>query len=156
MRWRILCLNSKNKWNLSCKFLPICPQLFFLSPTSSCLFIRTFLAVCYSRIRGRIARVADSIRSPEGDVPPDPPPELIQTHQTLMVLLGQYEHLSKRISGMPCQEGGNQASVQGAVARSAATFLTKEMLKVQVSPPLFHPPSPPSSIPLLLSSLLWG
>ena len=78
---------------------------------------------------------------PEGDDPPEPPPELIQTHQSLMILFGQYDHLSKRISGMPCAEGGNQASVQAAVARSAATFLTKEMMKVQVSqllPPL-HP-----------------
>ena len=77
--------------------------------------------------------IADDVsRSTESDDPPEPPPELIQTHQSLMLLFGQYEHLSKRISGMPCTEGGNQASVQAAVARSAATFLTKEMMKVQV------------------------
>lgn len=42
---------------------------------------------------------------------------------------------------MPCAEGGNQASVQAAVVRSTATFLTKEMMKVQVSqlPPLLYP-----------------
>jgi hypothetical protein len=51
-----------------------------------------------------------------------------------MVLLGQYEHLTKRISAMPVDENGTggQATVQGAVGRCAAAFLTKEMLKVQV------------------------
>jgi len=67
------------------------------------------------------------------DTPIEPPEDLLLTHKTLMALLLQYEHLTKRISSIQCEEGGNQATVQGAVARMAATFLTKEMLKVQVS-----------------------
>jgi hypothetical protein len=66
------------------------------------------------------------------ETPTEPPEELLLTHKTLMALLLQYEHLTKRISSIQCEEGGNQATVQGAVARMAATFLTKEMLKVQV------------------------
>jgi len=66
----------------------------------------------------------------------EPPDDLLLTHKTLMALLLQYEHLTKRISSIQCEEGGNQATVQGAVARMAATFLTKEMLKVQVRLPL--------------------
>jgi hypothetical protein len=64
----------------------------------------------------------------------DPSEEVVLTHKTLMVLLGQYEHLTKRISAMPVDENGTggQATVQGAVGRCAAAFLTKEMLKVQV------------------------
>jgi hypothetical protein len=66
------------------------------------------------------------------ETPIEPPEDLLLTHKTLMALLLQYEHLTKRISSIQCEEGGNQATVQGAVARMAATFLTKEMLKVQV------------------------
>jgi hypothetical protein len=66
------------------------------------------------------------------ETPIEPPDDLLLTHKTLMALLLQYEHLTKRISSIQCEEGGNQATVQGAVARMAATFLTKEMLKVQV------------------------
>jgi hypothetical protein len=81
-----------------------------------------------------------------------------------MALLLQYEHLTKRISSIQCEEGGNQATVQGAVARMAATFLTKEMLKVQVCllfvfilpDLLFFPFSLSSPLPLLLISLLSG
>jgi len=97
----------------------------------------------------------------------DPPDDLLLTHKTLMALLLQYEHLTKRISSIQCAEGGNQATVQGAVARMAATFLTKEMLKVQVclappnpaflptihfysSPPAPFPPSASSPRPLAL------
>jgi hypothetical protein len=69
----------------------------------------------------------------KGGAPPDPPTELIKTHKELLALLGQYEVLSKRLSNLPCPEGGNQATVQSAVARASATFLTKEMLKLQVS-----------------------
>jgi hypothetical protein len=74
-----------------------------------------------------------SIKDKEGDTPNEPSDELLSTHKTLMDLLLQYEHLTKRISSVQCVEGGNQATVQGAVARTAAAFLTKEMLKVQVS-----------------------
>jgi hypothetical protein len=70
------------------------------------------------------------IRSNEPPI--EPLDDLLLTHKTLMALLLQYEHLTKRISSIQCDEGGNQATVQGAVARTAATFLTKEMLKVQV------------------------
>lgn len=66
------------------------------------------------------------------DEPTDPPDDLLLTHKTLMNLFLQYEHLTKRISNSKCEEGGNQATVQGAVARTSASFLTKEMLKVQV------------------------
>lgn len=54
-------------------------------------------------------------------------------HKHLLNLFMQYEHLSKRISNLPCDEGGSQAQVQSAVVQSAATFLGKEMGKVQVS-----------------------
>jgi len=84
------------------------------------------------------------------ETPIEPPEDLLLTHKTLMALLLQYEHLTKRISSIQCEEGGNQATVQGAVARMAATFLTKEMLKVQVCLPLpLHSPRI-SSFPLLL------
>lgn len=56
-------------------------------------------------------------------------------HKHLLTLFVQYEHLSKRISNLPCDEGGSQAKVQSAVARSAAMFLGKEMVKVQVNDP---------------------
>jgi hypothetical protein len=74
-----------------------------------------------------------SIKDKEGDSPNEPSDELLSTHKSLMDLLLQYEHLTKRISSVQCVEGGNQATVQGAVARTAAAFLTREMLKVQVS-----------------------
>ena len=68
--------------------------------------------------------------------PVDPPPPLIKMHKDLLTLFQQYEHLSKRLSSLPCEEGSSQATVQGAVARSAATFLGKEMLKLQALPKL--------------------
>lgn len=64
--------------------------------------------------------------------PPDPPPDLVKTHKDLLALLSQHEVLSKRLSNLPCDEGGNQATVQSAVARASATFLTTTMLKLQV------------------------
>jgi hypothetical protein len=98
------------------------------------------------------------------ETPIEPPEDLLLTHKTLMALLLQYEHLTKRISSIQCEEGGNQATVQGAVARMAATFLTKEMLKVQVCrpfflsfPQIFVLPLPlllaPSTSPSLLSGI---
>jgi hypothetical protein len=91
------------------------------------------------------------IRSNE--TPIEPPEDLLLTHKTLMALLLQYEHLTKRISSIQCEEGGNQATVQGAVARMAATFLTKEMLKVQVCRPflLSFPQIFVLPLPLLLA-----
>jgi len=38
---------------------------------------------------------------------------------------------------MPVEEGSSQSTVQSAVARTAAMFLAKEMVKVQVST-LYH------------------
>ncbi|OCF45785.1 hypothetical protein I317_00273 [Kwoniella heveanensis CBS 569] len=61
----------------------------------------------------------------------DPTPEVIATHKSLLTLFAQYEHLSKRIGGLTCTEGSSQAVVQSAVARSAAGFLAKEMVKLQ-------------------------
>ncbi|WVQ79874.1 hypothetical protein IAT38_001974 [Cryptococcus sp. DSM 104549] len=66
----------------------------------------------------------------------EPHPEVIALHKQLIALFTQYEHLCKRISGMPCEEGGSQAQVQGAVARSAAAFMGKEMMKLQAIPKL--------------------
>lgn len=63
--------------------------------------------------------------------PIEPPDELLTLHRQLIALFTQYEQLSKRISGLPCQENGSQASVQSAIARSAAVFMTKEMVKLQ-------------------------
>jgi hypothetical protein len=54
----------------------------------------------------------------------------------LLALFAQYEHLSKRISSLPVLEGSSQSTVQSAVARTAAMFLAKEMVKVQVSGPV--------------------
>lgn len=54
-------------------------------------------------------------------------------HKQLLTLFAQYEHLSKRLSSLPVEEGSSQSVVQSAVARTAATFLAKEMIKVQVS-----------------------
>ncbi|WVF69598.1 hypothetical protein IAT40_004376 [Kwoniella sp. CBS 6097] len=61
----------------------------------------------------------------------DPTPEVVQTHKSLLTLFAQYEHLSKRIGGLSVTEGSSQAVVQSAVARSAAGFLAKEMVKLQ-------------------------
>lgn len=75
------------------------------------------------------------------------------THKTLMALLGQYEHLTKRISSMPVDPSGTggQATVQGAVGRGAAAFLTMGMLKVQASP--LHIASPQPTAFLILHSI---
>ncbi|WVR04794.1 hypothetical protein IAU60_001806 [Kwoniella sp. DSM 27419] len=67
----------------------------------------------------------------ESEEPLEPPPETLATHKTLLTLFAQYEHLSKRIGSLPCDEGGSQAIVQSAVARSSAGFLAKEMVKLQ-------------------------
>nr|XP_018265268.1 uncharacterized protein I303_01628 [Kwoniella dejecticola CBS 10117]OBR87426.1 hypothetical protein I303_01628 [Kwoniella dejecticola CBS 10117] len=67
----------------------------------------------------------------ESDNPLEPSPETLQTHKALLTLLTQYEHLSKRIGGLNCEEGSSQAVVQSAVARSAAAFLAREMVKLQ-------------------------
>ncbi|RXK40873.1 hypothetical protein M231_01721 [Tremella mesenterica] len=65
---------------------------------------------------------------------PDPSPDLLSSHKNLITLFTQYEHLSKRLSNLPCDEGSSQAVIQSAVARSSASFLSKEMLKVQALP----------------------
>lgn len=60
----------------------------------------------------------------------------MQLHRNLLALIAQYEHLSKRMSALPVAEGSSQASVQSAVARSAALFLGTQMAKVQALPKL--------------------
>jgi hypothetical protein len=50
-----------------------------------------------------------------------------------LTLFAQYDALTKRITGLPADEGSSQASVQAAVGRMAAGFLGREMGKVQVS-----------------------
>ncbi|WWC68141.1 uncharacterized protein I206_102064 [Kwoniella pini CBS 10737] len=67
----------------------------------------------------------------ESDNPLEPSTETLQTHKALLTLLTQYEHLSKRIGNLHCDEGSSQAVVQSAVARSAAAFLAREMVKLQ-------------------------
>ncbi|WRT64590.1 uncharacterized protein IL334_001522 [Kwoniella shivajii] len=67
----------------------------------------------------------------ESDNPLNPSPAVLTTHKQLLALLTQYEHLSKRIGGLTCDEGSSQAVVQSAVARSSAGFLAKEMVKLQ-------------------------
>ncbi|WWD00801.1 hypothetical protein V866_007737 [Kwoniella sp. B9012] len=67
----------------------------------------------------------------ESDNPLEPSPEVLSIHKQLLTLLTQYEHLSKRIGGLTCEEGSSQAIVQSAVARSAAGFLAREMVKLQ-------------------------
>ena len=67
----------------------------------------------------------------------EPNKETLDLHKRLLVLFAQYEHLSKRISSLPVEEGSSQSTVQSAVARTAATFLAKEMIKIQVSSPEF-------------------
>ncbi|WVQ75855.1 hypothetical protein IAR50_005488 [Cryptococcus sp. DSM 104548] len=67
----------------------------------------------------------------------DPPPELLATHRQLVSLFTQYEHLSKRLSNLPCSEAsGSQAVVQGNIARSAAAFMAREMGRLQAIPRL--------------------
>jgi hypothetical protein len=65
--------------------------------------------------------------------PDEPPPETLALHKTLLTLFAQYDALTKRITGLPADEGSSQASVQAAVGRMAAGFLGREMGKVQVS-----------------------
>jgi len=65
--------------------------------------------------------------------PEAPSAEILALHKQLLTLFAQYEHLSKRLSSLPVEEGSSQSTVQSAVARTAATFLAKEMIKVQVS-----------------------
>ncbi|WVN89306.1 uncharacterized protein L203_104528 [Cryptococcus depauperatus CBS 7841] len=69
----------------------------------------------------------------ETDKPLD---ELLTLHRQLIVLFTDYEHLSKKISSAPCKVGSSQAQVQSSIARSAATFMTKEMAKLQTVPKL--------------------
>lgn len=65
--------------------------------------------------------------------PEEPTAETVNLHKQLLTLFAQYEHLSKRISSLPVEEGSSQSTVQSAVARTAAMFLAKEMIKIQVS-----------------------
>ena len=66
----------------------------------------------------------------------EPSPQLISLHQALVRLLAQYEHLSKRLSSLPVHVSSSQSTVQSAVARTAATFLAVEMVKLQALPKL--------------------
>lgn len=68
--------------------------------------------------------------------PGPPPPSLLVLHKTLLTLFTQYEHLSKRLSSLPAEDGSSQAQLQSAVARVAAAFLAKQMAKVQALPRL--------------------
>ncbi|WWC86709.1 uncharacterized protein L201_001586 [Kwoniella dendrophila CBS 6074] len=67
----------------------------------------------------------------QSDNPLEPTSETLITHKQLLTLLTQYEHLSKRIGSLNCEEGSSQAIVQSAVARTSASFLAKEMVKLQ-------------------------
>ena len=58
--------------------------------------------------------------------------QVLKLHKHVLSVLAQYEHLSKRISSLPSPEGSSQATVQSAIARSAATFLAMQMVKLQV------------------------
>jgi hypothetical protein len=102
---------------------------FFCFPFSTCRWSSWLTA---NSEEGRFTKMDQELIIRSNETPIEPPDDLLLTHKTLMALLLQYEHLTKRISSIQCEEGGNQATVQGAVARMAATFLTKEMLKVQV------------------------
>ena len=84
-------------------------------------------------VAGTVCELHSDQVNRSSDEPLDPPPETIALHKHLLTLFTQYEHLSKRMSNLPSDEGGSQAQVQKAVARSAAIFLGKEMAKVQVS-----------------------
>jgi rabenosyn-5 len=127
----------------------------FAYPTSSSLLSLKFFSSSPRRdacARHDLVKLKCELIDSNHDPPIDPPPDLVLTHKTLMALLGQYEHLTKRISGMPVdsQGTGGQATVQGAVGRGAAAFLTMGMLKVQVSLLPCYPllPPLPSAYPL--------
>lgn len=64
----------------------------------------------------------------------EPSPDLLDAHKDLVSLLQQYDTVAKRIAASPGQ--GNQATVQGALARSAAEFLAKAFASVQEVPKL--------------------
>lgn len=66
----------------------------------------------------------------------EPSPRLLATHKTLLSLLSQYDALAKRVSAAPCDPGGSQASVQRALARSAAEFLALAAASAQELPRL--------------------
>lgn len=68
--------------------------------------------------------------------PEEPSLELLDLHKQLLALLGQYDAIAKRISNLPCEDGGSQQTVQGAIARTAAVFLAKAMVTVQELPKL--------------------
>ncbi|ORX34061.1 FYVE zinc finger-domain-containing protein [Kockovaella imperatae] len=69
-----------------------------------------------------------------GDESAEPGKQVIKLHKQLLDLLAQYEHLSKRLSGAPSEEGSSQSTVQSAIARSSATFLAMQMVKLQALP----------------------
>jgi len=84
--------------------------------------------------RGKLAKATEGdSTSAEMDIDIS---DLVSAHKHLLALLGQYDVVAKRISALPCVEGGSQASVQSALARSAATFLAKAMVQVAEVPKL--------------------
>jgi hypothetical protein len=62
--------------------------------------------------------------------------DLVTQHKHLIALLAQYDMVAKRIAALPCAEGGSQATVQGTMARGAATFLARAMVQVHQVPKL--------------------
>ncbi|GMK54686.1 hypothetical protein CspeluHIS016_0112720 [Cutaneotrichosporon spelunceum] len=104
----------------------------------------TPFARLYAALRTLQAEITDLLPSFEEDLAAlqcasedtDPSIALLNTHKTLLDLLGQYDILAKRVSASPCVPGGSQAAVQRALARSAAEFLARAAVTVQELPRL--------------------
>lgn len=64
----------------------------------------------------------------------EPSKDLLDAHANLVALLQQYDAIAKRIAAVPGNTG--QATVQAALARSAAEYLAKAFASVQQVPKL--------------------
>lgn len=60
-------------------------------------------------------------------------PDTVSLHKQLVTLFTQYDTLTKRIRGQPCEQGSNQERLQNAIARASSAFVAKEAGILQVS-----------------------
>ncbi|KAL7419293.1 carboxypeptidase Y-deficient [Cryptotrichosporon argae] len=95
----------------------------------------------YAALRAIQAEVDDLMPDFEAELetfiaePADGPSSaLTDAYRLLVALFAKYDGLVKRLVALPAAEGGSQAAVQAAIARTAAAFVGKARPKVQSLP----------------------